>query len=511
MDLRTLIQGTRATLLEKAAGDVRICDVTDDSRSVMPGSLFIARPGTESDGRDYIEQAIKAGAYAILTTPGAPAGLPVPCATTEHIEHDTALIAEKFYGDPSSKLKLIGVTGTNGKTTIVHLLRQLLRDGADIPTGLIGTIEIDDGTEVAASLLTTPGAIELSYTLATMVESGIRAAAIECSSHAIAQGRVSALSFDVAIFTNLSGDHLDYHKTIEEYAHVKSRLFSNLSADATAIINIDDPHSKTMLDACSTEKVITCSMNSDAHCTAEVLESHRTGTLVRFTTPFRRVEVTHPLVGAHNAMNVLQALVAAQVITDGRREFGHELTRLVAPPGRLERIVPNDTTDMPFSVFVDFAHTDEALRATLTALRPLADRAGGKLHVVFGCGGDRDTSKRPRMARVCCELADRVTITSDNPRTEQPDAIIEDVRAGVPEGCAAQVDVDADRAVAIRCAVDRAGDEDIVLIAGKGHETEQLVPDGTGGVRRIHFDDREVARDALRSRLCKPNSTGASA
>ncbi|MEQ9617392.1 MAG: UDP-N-acetylmuramoyl-L-alanyl-D-glutamate--2,6-diaminopimelate ligase [Phycisphaerales bacterium] len=510
MKLSTLIQGTGATLVNGAGGDTRICDVTDDSRSVLPGSLFIARPGTAFDGSAFILDAVRAGASAVLTPEGVkfPDGVAIPHAVSPSIAMGTARIAERFFGEPSSKLRLVGVTGTNGKTTIVHLVRQLLRDGAEVPTGLIGTVEIDDGAEVAPAALTTPGAIEMSYTLATMVENGLEAAAIECSSHALDQERVGAIDFGVAVYTNLSGDHLDYHETIDGYARAKSKLFANLREGATAIINIDDPHAGVMIDACASANVLTCSLESAADCTAEILDERRTGTLVRFTTPVRRNEVLLPLVGRHNAMNALQALAAAQIVTGGRSEFTPILTRLVPPPGRLEPVRVDGREEPPFSVFVDYAHTDDALRATLAALAPLAHKAHGKLHVVFGCGGNRDTTKRPRMARVACELADRVTVTSDNPRTEQPAAIIRDVLAGVPEPCAAQVDVDADRAVAIRRAVERAADEDIVVIAGKGHETEQLLPDGTGGIRRIHFSDREVACAALVTRFGLPTGTG---
>jgi UDP-N-acetylmuramoyl-L-alanyl-D-glutamate--2,6-diaminopimelate ligase len=382
----------------------------------------------------------------------------------------------------------------------------MLVSGADIPTGLISTVEIDDGARTCPASLTTPGAIELSYTLSTMVEHGLKAAAVEASSHALDQERVGAMDFDVAIFTNLTGDHLDYHKTIEAYARAKSKLFSMLSPDALAIINIDDEHAGTMRNACAARNIVTCSMKGAGDCNASILGEHRTGTIVRFVGPGFDFEARIPLVGAHNAMNTLQALVALTHVASEPLDLPAIVSSLAPPPGRLEHVFPEGRRELPFSVFVDYAHTDDALRATLAALRPLAKNANGRLHVVFGCGGDRDTTKRPRMAAVSCELADRVIVTSDNPRTERPDAIIRDILAGVPDDTHAQVDVDADRAIAIRRAIETADREDIVVIAGKGHETEQILPDGTGGVRRIHFDDREVARFALMRRLASENA-----
>lgn len=508
MDIASLIQGTGARLVDEAKGPTRICDITDDSRSVMPGSLFIARPGVTHDGREHIPEAIRAGADAILTVTGTPIpdSVHLAWAETDAIALDTARIAERFFGNPSSKLTLIGATGTNGKTTIAHLVRQMLAGAVKIPTGLISTVEIDDGARTCPATLTTPGAIELSYTLATMVENGLQACAIEASSHALDQKRVGALDFDVAIFTNLSGDHLDYHRTIEAYARAKSRLFSMLRSDALAIINIDDAHAKTMLEACAAQNIITCSMSGAGDANATILEEHRTGTLVRFEGSSFDFEGRIPLVGAHNAMNTLQALVALTHLAKRTLELPAITRKLAPPPGRLEHVHPEGTAELPFSVFVDYAHTDDALRATLASLRPLTKNAHGRLHVVFGCGGDRDRTKRPRMAEVCCELADRVIITSDNPRTERPEAIIRDILGGVPDDTPAQVNVDADRAVAIQRAIQTAGREDIVVIAGKGHETEQILPDGTGGVRRIHFDDREVARDALTRRLASENA-----
>jgi len=473
MDIATLIKGTGARLLDESAGTTRVCDVTEDSRSALPGSLFIARPGTVTDGRTFIADAVRAGASAVLTTPDTPKlsdrDMPAAWCVTDRIGEDTATIAERFFREPSAKLKLLGVTGTNGKTTIAHLVRQLLK-ASGLRAGLIGTIEVDDGRESSPASLTTPGAIELSYTLATMVENGLNAAALEVSSHALAQHRADALDFDVAVFTNLTGDHLDYHKTIDAYAKAKSRLFSMLKPSATAIINADDPHAPEMFDACACERVLRCSMSeeSDAECHAEIICDRRTGTLARFAGPFGELETESPLIGAHNVMNTLQAIAAAYALTENASAIASELPKLAPPPGRLELVLPTGDRSMPFSVFVDYAHTDDALRATLSVLAPLAHRAHGKLHAVFGCGGDRDKTKRPRMASVACEFADRVTITSDNPRTEQPASIIRDVLEGIPDGCNAQVDIDADRAVAIRRAIENAGEEDIILVAGKG-------------------------------------------
>lgn len=488
-----------------AAADVRICDITEDSRTVMPGSLFIARAGEKSDGRAFVGDAIAAGASAILSDRpvdtgahgGAVCGLVAP-----DVALATALLAERFYGNPSKSLTLIGVTGTNGKTTIAYLIQQLL-NASRVRCGLISTVCIDDGRGRSDSALTTPPALEISQALATMVESGCSAAVMEVSSHALEQKRVAALSFDIGIFTNLTGDHLDYHKTMDAYASAKSGLFRMLGADGLAIVNADDPASDRMVAGCRA-RVRRCSAGArgDAECRVIAGPATFAGTDATLVGPWGRIESAIPLVGAHNLMNTLEAAAAVTAIGVAPEQVARALTLVEAPPGRLEPVT-GAGIDAGFSIFVDYAHTDDALANVLRTVKPLLDAGGaarGRLIVVFGCGGDRDRSKRPRMAQVACGLADVVVVTSDNPRTEDPHAIIRDILAGV-EANPSAVHVDADRRAAIGWAVDHAERGDIVVIAGKGHETYQLLPDGRGGIHRTDFDDRLVAGAALERRF----------
>lgn len=506
MLLGELIDGLAITMGDPSCAGVRICDVTEDSRTVMPGSMFIARAGTKADGRAYILQAIASDAAAILTDASTPKPEhlgDVAWLTCADIPLAEAQIAERFYGRPSRGLTVIGATGTNGKTTTAHLIYAMLNASAQ-RCGLIGTVMIDDGAVSVASM-TTPPALELSLSLSRMVEAGYKAVAMEVSSHSLHQKRVAALEFDVAIFTNLTGDHLDYHGTMEAYAGAKAALFEMLGPQATAIVNADDPWHARMLSGCRA-RVLRCSVagTTGADCTASAGAISLDGTPVVLNGPWGTIEGMVRLIGSYNTMNVLQAATAAWAAGLSRDEIALALPHLGAPPGRLERVCRSGHASEAFGVFVDYAHTDDALAKVLGAVRPLARATGGRLRVVFGCGGDRDRTKRPRMARVACELADDVVITSDNPRTEQPAAIIRDILAGVDDPGRSNLHIDPDRRTAIFRAVELAQPGDVVVIAGKGHEDYQLLPDGAGGIRRIHFDDRQVAREALHARFDAP-------
>jgi UDP-N-acetylmuramoyl-L-alanyl-D-glutamate--2,6-diaminopimelate ligase len=506
------------------AGAVRICDLTDDSRTVVPGSLFIARGGTKDDGRKFVPDAIRAGAVAVLTDDprvAIPRGSAVAVLVSDDLPIVAAQMAERFYGSPSSKLDLIGITGTNGKTTTAHLVHQIL-NGVGTRCGLIGTVLIDDGREVAPAILTTPPATELSRTLSVMAESGCAACVMEVSSHALEQARVAALGYDIAVFTNLTGDHLDYHGTMDAYAAAKAMLFEKLPSTGWAIVNAEDPYADRMLASCRAQ-ILRCSVDDaraglapkrlppappEGECRATIRSMTMSGTQVTFAGPWGRFEVTMRLVGRHNAMNALQALAACHCLGVEAPVLERQIAVAAAPPGRLEPVTgPAD----PYAVLVDYAHTDDALRKVMETLRPLLDERiaapgarglrgehrSGRLCVVFGCGGDRDATKRPRMGAVAAELADTVIVTSDNPRTERPSDIIDQILAGVPGELRQKVSVDADRARAIERAIEGARPGDIILIAGKGHETDQIMPDGRGGTVRHHFDDREAAKLAL--------------
>ncbi len=499
MLLGDLIEGLAILPIGAADRAIRVCDITEDSRTVLPGSLFIARAGTKADGRRFIEQAIDCGAVAVLTTPAsvpANVGNDIAWLTSDDLLAAEAALAERFYGHPSRSLTLIGVTGTNGKTTTTHLVHQLL-NASRLRCGLIGTVSIDDGGGVSKAAMTTPPALELSHSLARMVEHGYKAAAIEVSSHALDQQRVAAMDFDVGVFTNLTGDHLDYHGTMEAYLAAKSRLFIGLRPDAAAVVNADDPSTERLLRGCRA-RVVRCSMvNSGAECRAEFEASTADGTRVTLAGPWGRIQGRVPLIGAHNVMNCLQAAACAHEAGVPASKIQAALDRLAAPPGRLEVVTRRPGVRESFSVFVDYSHSDDSLTKALQTLRPLADQAGGRLSVVFGCGGDKDRTKRPRMGRVAATLADRLIVTSDNPRTEDPMAIIRQILEGIEGQARMNLRIEPDRRAAIALAVSESRPGDVVLIAGKGHEDYQLLPDGEGGIKRIDFDDRVVVREAL--------------
>lgn len=482
--------------------ELRICDVTEDSRTVMPGSLFIARRGEKSDGRQFVRQALSAGAVAVLTEgePVAVAGAPV--LTSGSIALAMAQIAERFYHAPSARLRIVGVTGTNGKTTIVHLTHQLL-SASRIRCGLIGTVQVNDGFETAPASMTTPSALELSHLFSRMVDAGCAACAMEVSSHSLHQRRVGAIRFEVGVFTNLTGDHLDYHGSMEAYADAKAMLFQSLMCESVAMVNDDDPWVDRVIKS-TPARIWGCTLEGSSKAAepgrehqlvGSVIREGQTDTDVRLDGPWGSVRATVALVGRHNVMNVLQAVGAAHAVGATREQLEHALGRLTPPPGRLERVVVPGA-QAPFSVVVDYAHSDDSLAKALEALRPLV-APGACLSVVFGCGGDRDRSKRPRMGAVAARLADRIVVTSDNPRTERPGAILDEILTGIPAARRTDAHVDEDRSAAIGWAIDRAGAGDIVLIAGKGHEDYQILPDGRGGTVRRHFDDREEARAAL--------------
>ena len=516
MELGRLIEGMNVRAVGVSVGVV-VRGVTEDSRRVGPGDLFVARPGTRADGRAFIADAVARGASAVLTDRGAEAAW-APGGAALLVADDVPLaaarIAERFHGDPSTRLTLIGVTGTNGKTTVAHLVQQLLI-GAGVPCGLIGTVFTDDGSGPCESSLTTPEAVEVSATLARMVSNGCRAAVMEVSSHALDQRRVAGLRFAAGVFSNLTGDHQDYHGSMDNYAAAKARLFESLPPNAAAIVNADDPWHERMIRSCAAGVVRCREWNmanapkgqrakEDRGAAAEVmvLAASASGMRLRLGGGWGEVEGSVGLIGRHNAMNALQAAAAAHAACGVSGEsIARSLSTLRPPPGRLEPAhLPGDGV----RVLVDYAHTDDALRNALRAVRPLVDAARGeRLWVVFGCGGDRDRTKRPRMGAAAAELADAVVVTSDNPRREQPDAIIAEIMDGIEGGASDRVLVEPDRRRAIAYAVERAGDGDWIVIAGKGHETYQLLPDGSGGVRRIDFDDRLVAREELRKRGLK--------
>ncbi len=473
-----------------SGSDPTVRAVTDDSRKVGAGTLFIARAGSVADGREYISDAIAKGAVAIcadsaaLTGEVGKTGVSVVRATDA--SRAVVSLAHAFHGFPARALRMIGVTGTNGKTTTAFLIQHLVRESRK-RCGLLGTVISDDGCERLASQLTTPGATDLAEILGRMVRNGCEAAVMEVSSHALDQNRVDGIDFSVGVFTNLTGDHLDYHRTMEAYALAKAQLFRRLRTGACAVVNMDDIAHTEMVKDCAA-KVLRCSTkDSHAECFVEVLKVQLGSTHIRFRGPWGEFDVDFPCVGRHNAMNALQAAAAAWGVGVDALAIADGLRTASAPPGRLE---PVTESSAPFAVLVDYAHTDDALANVLTALRPVVTE--GKIILVFGCGGDRDRTKRPRMAATAAAHADHIVVTSDNPRTEDPEAILDEILAGIPANCAVPVEREVDRSRAIHRAISLASPGDLVLIAGKGHEDYQII-----GTEKRSFDDRIEARAAL--------------
>lgn len=468
-------------------GDVMVFDVVEDARNVKPGDVFLARPGRSCDGRDFIAHAQAAGATAIISDAEGCSRTTLPAIECVDPSMVSARLAERLHGDPSRRLQVIGVTGTNGKSTTAMILQHLLHDEHD-RCGLIGGIHIDDGRNRTAASLTTPQASDVSRLLGRMVRNGCTRVVMEVSSHALDLGRVHAISFHGAIFTNLSGDHLDWHGDMVQYAIAKRRLFAMLPGHGIAVVNSEDERSAFMAKAASCQV-----LETGAGATAQYvcLEEDLDGSRARFEGPwggFDGIEARLPLVGRHNLTNALQAVTMAQQLGVAPAILAQRLPACPCPPGRLESVSSRE--DQP-RVFVDFAHTDGALSSTLASIRRVME-PDQSLHVVFGCGGDRDATKRPRMAEAVLSHADTAVITSDNPRTERPQSIIDDVLEGVPADRIDDVQVIIERDLAIRHAIESADDRSVVLIAGKGHECVQLI-DG----ERIPFNDVTVATACL--------------
>ncbi len=476
------------------AVDVTLTGVTGDSRAVRPGDLYAALPGEHTHGARFIQQAAEAGAVAVLTDEAGRAEAAKSTLPVVVVAEPRRLLGPAsawLYGYPSADLSLIGVTGTNGKTTTTFLMEAGLR-AAGHSTGLIGTVRTQIVDDIMPSVRTTPEAPDLQALFAVMRERRVTAAAMEVSSHALALHRVDGSRFAAAVFTNLSHDHLDFHGDIESYYLAKARLFepdlSNL-----AVINIDDPYGRR-LAASVAIPVVTVSANGvvDADWHARDVQLAATGSTFVAVGPTGALDVRIALPGQFNVANALLALATLAATGTDVAAAIDGFGALSGVPGRMESV----TVGQPFLVLVDFAHTPEAVSSVLTALRA---STAGRLIVVLGCGGDRDSAKRPVMAAIAARLADFAVLTSDNPRSEDPLAILDDMQAGiddVPAGERADVVIEVDRAAAIELAVDQAGSGDVVVVVGKGHEQGQEV----AGV--VHpFDDRSVLRDALRARL----------
>jgi UDP-N-acetylmuramyl-tripeptide synthetase len=470
--------------LEQGDPDARVTGLADDSRQVEAGCLFFARRGALADGRDWVGDACARGAIATVVDRDADlAGL--PCLRVANVDAARLEAADLFYGRPQDALDLIAVTGTKGKTTTAWVAAAALRY-AGVPTALLGTIahEVGPGlTEPARN--TTPGVLEIRRLLATARDQGCRAAVMEVSSHALDQGRVAGLNFRSGVFTNLGHDHLDYHLDLETYFRTKQRLFSGLTPGATAVLNREDERWGRIAAGCR-GRVLTYGFEPEADLRAQGVHTDITQTTFRLVIGGEReVDVFTTLTGRHNVLNILAAIGAVTALGVDPVDAARGAASLDGVPGRLQRVHPAGD----LHAFVDYAHTPEALEQMLSFLR---SSGAGELVCVVGCGGDRDRSKRPLMAHAAATRCARTWLTSDNPRSEDPDAILRDMQAGVPAESKSRVRTVTDRRAAIERAVHEAPPGACIVVAGKGHETIQII-----GKRRIHFDDAEVLREAL--------------
>ncbi|HTR89857.1 MAG TPA: UDP-N-acetylmuramoyl-L-alanyl-D-glutamate--2,6-diaminopimelate ligase [Solirubrobacteraceae bacterium] len=468
------------------AADLEIAALTHDSREARPGSLFFCVPGFQADGHDFAGRAVAAGAVALVCE--RELGLGVPELVVPSVRAAMGPLAARFYGDPSAQLRVVGVTGTNGKTTTAFLLRHLL-EGTGERTGLLGTVKAVIGGREREVRRTTAEAIDLQGDLRAMREGGDRACAMEVSSHALELGRVSGTRFAAAIFTNLTQDHLDFHATMEDYFAAKRLLFAPAEGPApgASVVNVDDPYGRRL--AGELEGAVTFALEDPAadYRAGEVICGPR-GCGFRLITRGGERPARVALPGRFNVCNALGALAAAHVLGGELDALVAALARPIRVPGRLEPV----RAGQDFAVLVDYAHTPDSLANVLGAARELLG-GEGRLLCVFGAGGDRDRGKRPLMGEISGRLADLTIVTSDNPRSEDPEEIVREVLAGVAPGDGASVRVQVDRRAAIELALELARAGDIVLIAGKGHEQGQELAGG----RRVPFDDATVAREAL--------------
>ena len=473
---------TLRELLGDGPDDVPVSGLAFDNRAVQPGTLFFCVPGFTRDGHDFAPDAVARGAAALVVA--RPLGLGVPEVVVDDVRATMARAAARFHGDPTARLAVCGVTGTNGKTTTAFLVRSLL-EGAGRRCGLLGTVKSVIGGVERPVERTTPEAIDLQRTFRAMLDAGDDACAMEISSHALELRRVEGVRVAVAIFTNLTQDHLDFHPTMEDYFAAKRRLFAS-PLTAARVACADDAYGRRLAE--EFPGTVTFAIDAEADYRATEVEFGLTGSRFTARTPDGAYAARLPLPGRFNVLNALGAWAAVRALGVAPQAIAAALPDAGRVPGRFEPV----DEGQPFAVLVDYSHTPDSLENALRAARELADE---RVIVVFGAGGDRDRGKRPLMGEVAARLADVALLTSDNPRSEDPEAIIAEVLAGVPADARAQVEADPDRRASIHRAVAMAAPGDVVLVAGKGHEQGQEFADG----RKEPFDDVAVAREALRA------------
>ncbi|MBT3279035.1 MAG: UDP-N-acetylmuramoyl-L-alanyl-D-glutamate--2,6-diaminopimelate ligase [Phycisphaerales bacterium] len=466
---------------------VSVSSLSCDSRKALPGGCYVAIRGVSLDGHAFLAEVIEKGVAAIVCEDAScvPADLREKVAW--HVVDDSSIalgrLAQAWYGHPARKLSITAITGTNGKSTVAMMINHILRE-AGLNSTVLGTIQYQTGKRVLAAGMTTPGALDLAAMMLEMVEAEVTHLVLEASSHALDQNRLAGVEFDVAVFTNLTGDHLDYHQTMGSYFAAKRRLFEGLRRNATAVINFDDPRGEELAKA-TKAAVRSYGLMPLADVQGRIDEISFNGTEFSLLADGKQWAAHSKMIGRHNVFNSLAAACATRALGVDRDVIVQALGTLELVPGRLASV----ETHGDYRVFVDYAHTDDALVNVLTSLRPITP---GRLIVVFGCGGDRDQSKRPRMLQAALDNAVHVVITSDNPRSEDPQAIVDDILAGADPLSTDRIDVKLDRHDAISCAITMARHGDVVLIAGKGHETYQII-----GEQRLDFDDVQVAKECI--------------
>ena len=486
MLLRQIVQQLHPVSVEGPL-DREVAGITYDSRRVTPGMLFVAVPGQHHDGHQFIANALERGATAVICERN---GIASPRATkikVSDVREALADVARAYYQHPSQKLKVIGITGTNGKTTVAFMVKAIL-EAAGIKTGLIGTVRYEIGDRVIPAQRTTPEALEVQQMMASMVRADCQACVMEVSSHALDQKRVHGVEFDVAIFTNLTQDHLDYHGTMANYFAAKQKLFINLQEggkNGAAVINLDDVFGARLAQLTKVEVQLTYGITTAAKLHATQIQLGKDASRFVIETPDRKFACRLPLIGRHNIYNALAAVGAGLALKVNPLTLQAALNAMEPVPGRLEQI----NLGQPFGVYVDYAHTDDALQNVLATLREITS---GRVLLTFGCGGSRDTGKRAKMGRVAAGHADYTIITSDNPRKESPEKIAAQIEEGFRTVKTNDYAVELDRKRAITEIISLAKQGDTVLLAGKGHETYQEFEDTV-----VPFDDRVFAREAL--------------
>ncbi|KGX93265.1 UDP-N-acetylmuramoylalanyl-D-glutamate--2,6-diaminopimelate ligase [Pontibacillus halophilus JSM 076056 = DSM 19796] len=484
MKLVDLMATLQVYELTKPIQHINITGIEMDSRAVEENNLFICIDGFTVDGHNFAEQAVQKGACAILAE--RPLDVSVPVMLVKDTKKAMAVLANTYYNQPTQSLRLFGVTGTNGKTSVTYLLESIYKTHEE-KTGLIGTIQMKIGDETREVKNTTPDALALQRFFKEMVDEGVQTAFMEVSSHALSMGRTFGCDYDIAIYTNLSQDHLDYHDTMEDYLKAKTLLFTGLGNQYTTgrpkfgIVNADDHYHEAFMNA-TAQQVVTYGIDSDADVTATNIELSAKGTSFVLRTPQGSVDIESSLIGKFSVYNMLAAATGAWMAGVPLATIQQAFHTTEGIRGRFEPVLAGQE----YGVIVDYAHTPDSLENVLTTVKNFAE---GNVYVVVGCGGDRDRTKRPLMAKVAVEYADVAIFTSDNPRTEQPAAILQDMEEGVDVGSYKTIE---DRREAIGYAIQHASKDDVVLIAGKGHETYQIV-----GEEVKHFDDVEVAREHI--------------